>query len=154
MRVPRPAALAALVLAMTVTGCGGGSGDASGTPADTTASPSTTAGPASKSMPGMDKKDMDMTFKDAVASNADAPRSLEDLVFTDTEGQPVRLADYLGEKHVVIVFTEGFSGMLCPFCTTQTRKGTDGGSIGGSAGSAGTGDDVTASGRPKRARRE
>ena len=33
------------------------------------------------------------------------------------------LESYLGDKNVVLVFTEGFAGgMLCPFCKTQTSR--------------------------------
>lgn len=32
------------------------------------------------------------------------------------------MKDYLGQKNVVLVFTEGFNGMLCPYCQTQTSR--------------------------------
>lgn len=32
-----------------------------------------------------------------------------DFVLDDFRGQPVRLADYRGEKHVVLVFNRGFT---------------------------------------------
>ncbi len=31
-----------------------------------------------------------------------------DFVLADTAGQPVRLSDYRGKKHVVLVFNRGF----------------------------------------------
>jgi peroxiredoxin len=31
-----------------------------------------------------------------------------DFTLTDTQGQPVTLSDYQGEKHVVLVFNRGF----------------------------------------------
>ena len=61
-------------------------------------------------------------FKDHVQSNAEVPAGLEGLVFLDTTGRRVALSSYLGKKNVVLVFTEGFSGMLCPFCKTQTSR--------------------------------
>jgi peroxiredoxin len=61
-------------------------------------------------------------FKDHVQSNAQIPAGLEGLVFLDTTGRRVALSSYLGKKNVVLVFTEGFSGMLCPFCKTQTSR--------------------------------
>jgi len=32
-----------------------------------------------------------------------------DLALTDTQGRSVRLSDYQGEKHVVLVLNRGFS---------------------------------------------
>jgi peroxiredoxin len=31
-----------------------------------------------------------------------------DFTLTDTQGQPVTLSDYRGDKHVVLVFNRGF----------------------------------------------
>ena len=64
----------------------------------------------------------DMKFKDNVKTNADAPKSVSELVFTNKDGSEIKLADYNGKKHVILVFTEGFNGMLCPFCQTQTSR--------------------------------
>jgi peroxiredoxin len=64
----------------------------------------------------------EITFVDQVQTNAEPPGGLEELEFIDTEGHTVALRDYLGKKNVVLVFTRGFSGMLCPFCTTQTSR--------------------------------
>ncbi len=58
----------------------------------------------------------------AAASLAKVPAGLGELVFVDTDNEHVALEDYVGEKNVVLVFTEGFSGMLCPFCTAQTSR--------------------------------
>ena len=64
----------------------------------------------------------DMKFKDNVKTNADAPKSVAELVFTGKDGSKIKLSDYNGKKHVILVFTEGFNGMLCPFCQTQTSR--------------------------------
>ena len=61
-------------------------------------------------------------FKDSVQSNAQAPESLDELEFIDTNGKTIKLLDYKGNKNVVLVFTEGFHKMLCPFCKTQTSR--------------------------------
>ena len=63
-----------------------------------------------------------IAFLEQVKSNADVPKELGGVSFTDTSGSEVTLGDYLGKKHVVLVFTQGFSGMLCPFCKTQTSR--------------------------------
>jgi len=64
----------------------------------------------------------DMKFKDNVNTNTDAPKSVADLVFISKDGSKIKLADFEGKKHVILVFTEGFNGMLCPFCQTQTSR--------------------------------
>jgi peroxiredoxin len=64
----------------------------------------------------------DIVFQDDVETNVEVPDGLDDLAFSDTSGQRVALEDYLGKKNVVLVFTKGFSGMLCPFCKTQTSR--------------------------------
>lgn len=95
---------------------------------DTDASSSPAAG-MSKGMGGMAgmsnmpmPKPEDIVFKDNVESNVEAPVSLDGLVFFNTKGDRVLLSDYAGSKNVVLVFTEGFAGMLCPFCKTQTAR--------------------------------
>lgn len=64
----------------------------------------------------------DMVFKDDVESNVEVPEGLDGLTFVDTAGNRVALQAYLGQKNVILVFTEGFAGMLCPFCMTQTSR--------------------------------
>ncbi len=61
-------------------------------------------------------------FKNEVESNVEVPQGLEDLTFTDTDGKQVAVKNYLGNQNLVIVFTRGFSGSLCPFCKTQTSR--------------------------------
>ena len=95
--------------------------DATPAPADTAdkQSPPAMGGMAKMAMP----TDPDsIVFKDNVTSNVAAPQGLDGLVFFDTNSKRVKLADYLGKKNVVLVFTEGFAGMLCPFCKTQTSR--------------------------------
>lgn len=76
------------------------------------------------SIPGPDS----IAFKDELdpekvnASLAGIPEGLDGLVFVDTDNQRVALEDYIGRKNVVLVFTEGFAGMLCPFCKAQTSR--------------------------------
>ena len=78
------------------------------------------------SMAGMGKMKFpapkDMKFKDSIESNVDAPAAIKELVFTNKDGSKIKMADYLGQKNVILVFTEGFNGMLCPFCKTQTSR--------------------------------
>ena len=81
----------------------------------------TKAGPPAKKSMAMPRPE-DIRFKDDIVSNVAMPEGLDGLVFFDTEGKRVSLESYLGKKNVVLVFTEGFGGMLCPFCKTQTSR--------------------------------
>ncbi len=67
-------------------------------------------------------KPADIRFKDSVESNVDTPNSVGELEFLDTGGKQVSLAEFKNKKNVVLVFTEGFNKMLCPFCKTQTSR--------------------------------
>ena len=78
-------------------------------------------------MGGMMKKmdfpsSKDMKFKDKVESNVELPKDISELTFVAKDGGSISLKDYFGKKHVVLVFTEGFNGMICPFCKTQTSR--------------------------------
>lgn len=61
-------------------------------------------------------------FADQVQSNRKVDDTIGSLQFIDTGGNPVRLEQYAGQKNILLVFTRGFSGRLCPFCTTQTSR--------------------------------
>ena len=83
--------------------------------------------PAAKpAMAGMGKMKFpapkDMKFKDKIESNVKVTKTLGDLVFTTKDGSKIKLGDYAGKKNIILVFTEGFNGMLCPFCKTQTSR--------------------------------
>lgn len=81
---------------------------------------------AKGSMGGMSKmampKSSDIVFQDNVETNVTVPKGLSGLLFVDTDGKRVQVSDYMGRKRVILVFTEGFAGMLCPFCKTQTAR--------------------------------
>lgn len=90
----------------------------SSTPADTASKNASMAGMGKMKFPAP----KDMKFKDSIESNVEVPGSIKDLVFTNKDGGTIKLADYLGRKNIILVFTEGFNGMLCPFCKTQTSR--------------------------------
>lgn len=85
---------------------------------------STEANSAAGSMSGMKMMAVpeNIVFKDEVATNVTMPQGLDGLLFIDTDGKRVQISDYVGKKRVILVFTEGFAGMLCPFCKTQTAR--------------------------------
>jgi peroxiredoxin len=61
-------------------------------------------------------------FKDAVQTNASVERDLTELPFVNADGKQVKLQDFLGEKHVIVVITRGYAGSICPYCSTQTSR--------------------------------
>jgi len=63
-------------------------------------------------------------FKDGARSNIEPPKELKDLVFfRNDKDQQVKIKDYIGKFHLVLVFTRGYSGgTICPFCTMQTAQ--------------------------------
>ncbi len=64
----------------------------------------------------------DVVFREHVSSNRDDDGTLESLSFVDSEGGTVSLRSYQGKQNVLLVFTRGFNGTICPFCTTQTSR--------------------------------
>ena len=64
----------------------------------------------------------DMKFKDQIESNVEPPETPSELSFINRDGSKLELASYKGKQNVILVFTEGFNGMLCPFCQTQTSR--------------------------------
>lgn len=61
-------------------------------------------------------------FKDDVQTNTDVTAEALDLAFTDLKGNTVRLADFRDKQNVVLVFTRGFPGYVCPHCSAQTSR--------------------------------
>ena len=45
-----------------------------------------------------------------------------DLVFTDPEGNEVKLADLMTEAYLVLVITRGWYGGVCFYCASQTSR--------------------------------
>ena len=61
-------------------------------------------------------------FWDDVETNIKLPMGIDELTFVDTLNNQVKVTDYFGKKHLVLVFTRGFSGRLCPFCRIQSSR--------------------------------
>lgn len=45
-----------------------------------------------------------------------------DLVFTDPDGNEVKLADLMTEEYLVLVITRGWYGGVCFYCASQTSR--------------------------------
>ncbi len=64
----------------------------------------------------------EITFKDDVQANASGAAESLDLTFVDLDGKQVAIEDYRGKQNVVLVFTRGFPGFVCPYCSAQTSR--------------------------------
>jgi peroxiredoxin len=62
----------------------------------------------------------DIHFQDDVASNATPGDALLNLQFLDRAGKTMRPRDLIGAKSLVLVFTRGYNGGLCPYCSSYT----------------------------------
>ncbi len=66
--------------------------------------------------------DADIKFLDEAASQ-DAPSAdLLTIPVTTAEGKSTTLKELAGGKRLVVVFTRGFAGSICPYCSTQTSR--------------------------------
>jgi peroxiredoxin len=61
-------------------------------------------------------------FKDDATSNSELDSETFALAFIDSQGQPVNINDYRGSKNVVLIFTRGYPGFVCPNCSTLTSR--------------------------------
>lgn len=59
---------------------------------------------------------------DRTASNTDVTPDMLILDFVDSAGKTVDLRQYQGRKNVVLVFTRGYPGYLCPYCNAQAAR--------------------------------
>jgi peroxiredoxin len=78
--------------------------------------------PAPANQPARSKRHK--TFKDDLASNQQAGKPLareDEARFVAPDGTERRLSDWRG-RALVLVFTRGFPGFICPYCTSYTAQ--------------------------------
>jgi peroxiredoxin len=63
-----------------------------------------------------------VAFLPAPEPNAPTGDAVQPVEFVDTAGKPVRLQDYRGKRSLVLAFTRGFPGYICPLCTSYTAQ--------------------------------
>jgi len=63
-----------------------------------------------------------VSFRKAPPSNAPTGEAAKPAEFVDQRGRRVRLEDWKGKKNLVLVFTRGYPGYICPLCTTYTAQ--------------------------------
>jgi peroxiredoxin len=76
-----------------------GKGDDLGSAASTELNSESASPPTSKTLPSSD--------------------GLGDLVVYTPSGEESKLSEYMGKHNLVLVFSRGFFGSICPFCSTQ-----------------------------------
>jgi peroxiredoxin len=62
----------------------------------------------------------DIHFQDDAVTNAAPGDALLNLSFVDPAGKAVRPRDLIGSKNLVLVFTRGYNGSICPYCSSYT----------------------------------
>jgi peroxiredoxin len=62
----------------------------------------------------------DIKFNDDAATNAAPGDAILNLQFVDQAGKTVRPRDLIGTKNLVLVFTRGYNGSICPYCSSYT----------------------------------
>lgn len=63
-----------------------------------------------------------VAFVPEAKANAPTGQAVEPAAFVDSRGMPVRLEDFRGKRHLVLVFTRGYPGYICPLCTSYTAQ--------------------------------
>jgi peroxiredoxin len=64
----------------------------------------------------------DFHFLDDAATNAAPGDAILNLQFVDQAGKTVRPRDLIGAKNLVVVFTRGYNGSICPYCSSYTSS--------------------------------
>lgn len=64
----------------------------------------------------------DIKFLDEAASQPAPSADLLTIPVTTAEGRETTLKELSGGKRMVVVFTRGFAGSICPYCSTQTSR--------------------------------
>jgi len=64
----------------------------------------------------------DIHFLDDAAPNAAPGDAILNLQFIDQAGKSVRPRDLIGAKNLVVVFTRGYNGSICPYCSSYTSS--------------------------------
>jgi peroxiredoxin len=64
----------------------------------------------------------DVHFQDDPVTNASPGDTLVNLQFVDQSGKTIRPKDWIGTKNLVLVFTRGYNGGICPYCSSYTSS--------------------------------
>lgn len=64
----------------------------------------------------------EIKFKDDAKTNAEPNDAINNLQFTNRDGEEVSVKDLAPGKNLVLVITRGVYGEICVFCSTQTSR--------------------------------
>lgn len=112
MSCPPAAALAGILL-LSIVGCGSSTPPAAPPPPAVSGDPYGGYGAYG---------DTDIQFLDETASQETPTKNLLLVPVTTADGRATTLKDLSGGKRLIVVFTRGFSGSICPYCSTQTSR--------------------------------
>ncbi len=64
----------------------------------------------------------DIKFLDTAATQESPSADLLAVPVTTADGRETTLKELAAGKRLIVVFTRGFSGSICPYCSTQTSR--------------------------------
>jgi peroxiredoxin len=62
----------------------------------------------------------EIRFNDDAIANAAPGDSILNLAFVDQSGKTIRPRDLTAKHNLVLVFTRGYNGSICPYCSSYT----------------------------------
>lgn len=63
-----------------------------------------------------------ITFPDHLESNSSVETDLLGMQFTDQNGELKSLKEFAAGKNLILVMTRGYTGAICPYCSTQVAR--------------------------------
>jgi peroxiredoxin len=64
----------------------------------------------------------EITFLDTVATQETPATDFATVPMTTADGRTITLKDLAAGKHLIAVFTRGYAGSICPYCSSQTSR--------------------------------
>jgi peroxiredoxin len=64
----------------------------------------------------------EINFLDTVATQETPATDFATVSMTTTDGKPTTLKELAAGKNLIVVFTRGYAGSICPYCSAQTAR--------------------------------
>ncbi|HET6426193.1 MAG TPA: redoxin domain-containing protein [Planctomycetaceae bacterium] len=84
--------------------------------------PAATVSPAEYGSGGYGYGTGEITFLDAVATQETPATDFAAVPMTTADGRTITLKDLAAGKPLIAVFTRGYAGSICPYCSSQTSR--------------------------------